>query len=435
MGVAPHLDNLRLILGVQAVSTDTTIATHNDILNPATHRRSTSHYETMIYTFWLPPVRIAITQDWNVRDPTPLLSLVEAWKFVLPPFVLANVIDMLVVKRLTDAVAAWNPMKSRKHNSHAQPPHVWLFPWLQYLDDQHTDPRSPTGLMSDVKRKFKTVLTSWDLSQGLIPGLDKWKSIFQSDLSSMLVRYLLPRFRPHLAEFEVNPREQDETFGILEDILQWAPFFSLFTMAELIKSEFFPKWHQSLYIWLTTPYVNYDEVGQWYQWWKSVFEERLSAGINELPNIAAEWERGLHLMMEASELGPEAATELAPPVDAAARVKQAGLGQKNGLPSTPQVAPVSKPSAILEMPTTFKDVLEAWCEENALHLLPLREADVQTGFPLFRITASASLKGGAIVYLKGDVVWVRGAVAAEGQGRTFAPMGLEDALIKRAEGK
>ena len=101
-----------------------------------------------------------------------------------------------------------------------------------------------------------------------------------------------------------------------------------------------------------------------------------------------------------------------------------------------ETPPIVKPTNLFtEMPTTFKDVLEEWCANEGLHLVPLREADVQTGLPLFRITASASLKGGIVVYLKGDIVWLRGAVAAEGQGRTFAPAGLDDNLIKRAEGK
>ena len=438
VGVSDHLDSLRIVLGIDAVSNGTAVAIKSEAHSKLNQKKTTTHYETMIYTFWLPPVRTAITQEWNVQDPTSLLNLIEAWEPVLPAFILANVIDQLLVKRLAEAVGAWNPLKSRKKNSHTQPPHVWLFPWLQYLDDQHTDPRSPTGLMSDVKRKFKSVLSTWNLSQGLISGLDKWKSIFQSDLSSMLIRYLLPRFRPHLANFEVNPREQDETFAIIEDVLQWGPFLPPSAMAELIKSEFFPKWHQSLYIWLTTPGVSYDEVGQWYQWWKSVFEDRLLPAFNELPSIATEWQQGLEAMLEAAELGPEAASQLPPPKLTSPQEKTASDSvQANGKKTPAEAVPISKPATLFtEMPTTFKDVLEEWCANEGLHLVPLREADVQTGLPLFRITASATLKGGVIVYLKGDVVWVRGAAGSGGEGgRSFTPMGLDDALIMRAEGK
>lgn len=435
VGIAPYIDALRLVLGISPSSANTTIATRDDTNNGNIKRRHTSVYETMIYTDWLPPVRSAINQDWDVTDPTSLLSLLEAWTSVLPPFILGNVIDQLVVKRLADAVAAWNPVRPRKTKTQISPPHVWLFPWLEYLDDQHTDPRSPTGLMSDVKRKFKQILSSWNLTKGLIPGLENWKSVLRSDLSAMLIRYLLPRFRPHLANFEVDPRQQEETFGILEDVLQWASFFPATTMAELIKSDFFPKWHQSLYIWLTSPGVNYNEVSEWYTWWKGVFEESISTEFSKIPSIASEWERGLQFMFQASEMGPEAASELPPPTIESIKTQaevESSARRKNR--SSPQTETTPLAAAALDTPTSFKDVVEDWCTENDLHLKPLREADLQSGLPLFRITASFDGKGGAIVYLKGDVVWVRNPGSVGAQSRVFSPMGLDDALIKRAGG-
>ena len=434
IGDSARLDALRLVLGIKVIPDDKTIALHNDIHSKLNQKRSTTHYETMMYTLWLPPVRRAVTQEWDVQDPTSLLRLMEIWKPLLPSFILANVVDQLVVKRLSGALTAWNPTKSRDRNNHAQAPHVWLFPWLQYLDEQHVDPKNSTGLLSDVKRKFKSLLTSWNLNQGLVPGIGNWQSISQSDLTGMLIRYLLPRFRPHLAEFEVDPGDQQ--LDKLEDVLQWSPFFQLSTMAELVKSEFFPKWHQCLYLWLTSPSVNYDEVGRWYQWWKTeIFEKRLSAEFNELPSIANEWKLGLQSMLEAAELGPEAAALLPPPSDSTVQNGDDSSSQKARTAAPDHIpAPKAAPPSI-ETPTTFKDVLEEWCTTEGLHLVPLREADVQSGLPLFRITASASLKGGVVVYLKGDIVWVRGAMAADGLGRIFSPMGLDDALIKKAEGK
>lgn len=66
--------------------------------------------------------------------------------------------------------------------------------------------------------------------------------------------------------------------------------------------------------------------------------------------------------------------------------------------------------------------------------MPLREADPSTGFPLFRITASASGRGGVVVYLKGDVLWVRGSASGV-EGKGFMPLGLDEGLAKRAEGR
>jgi tuftelin-interacting protein 11 len=64
-------------------------------------------------------------------------------------------------------------------------------------------------------------------------------------------------------------------------------------------------------------------------------------------------------------------------------------------------------------------------------MIPLREAHQTTGLPLFRITASATGKGGVVIFLKGDVVWAR----KRGENDVWEPIGLEEPLLKRAEGK
>lgn len=77
--------------------------------------------------------------------------------------------------------------------------------------------------------------------------------------------------------------------------------------------------------------------------------------------------------------------------------------------------------------------------------LPLREADPGSGQPLFRITGSASGRGGVVVFLRGDVVWTRGGVGGrvggegpvggEGKKEGFKPVELGEGLLGRAEGR
>ncbi|KAK4694453.1 tuftelin-interacting protein 11, partial [Lecanoromycetidae sp. Uapishka_2] len=420
--VVPYLERLRDIIGMDPKSTE--IALQNGNSYAKTPNKSTTHFETMMYTLWLPPVRSAITNDWDVYDSKTLTTLIDIWKPVLPPFILANVIDQLVVRRLSEAVTAWRPRKSQNQSRHRQP-HQWLFPWLPYLDEQHTDPRSSTGLLADVKRKFKSILSTWDLSGGVLPGLDKWRSIFRSDLSTMLVRHVLPRHALHLSEnFVVDPSDQDLT--PLEDVLKWNDHFALSTMAQLLIAEFFPKWHHTLYLWLTSETPSYEEIQKWYQWWKQELEDRLPT-INDL--VAAEWEKGLetlNLALDALGNGVDVSTVLAPP-----------SATKSGLlaPSVPVVATEPSKSTIIEAIATFKDVVEEWCAENGLLMVPLREADVQSGLPLFRLTASSSGKGGIVVYLKGDVVWVRDRKPGKNGEWNFIPMGLDNYLVSKAENK
>lgn len=425
--VVSWIERLRGILGIYPESDGNEVALRDGSHHPRPHSKSTSYYETTIYTLWLPPVRSAITNDWDVHEPTSLLTLIQTWRPVLPHFILSNVIDQLVVRRLSDTLVAWKPRSNHKRNRHNQAPHIWLFPWLQYLDDYHTDPQSPTGLLADVKRQFKTVLSTWDLKTGVLPGLDSWRSVLHSELSSLLLRHVLPRLALHLSEnLVIDPSDQD--LGPLSQALQWSNFFAISTIAQLLAAEFFPKWHQTLHLWLTSS-PNYDEIREWFLWWKDQLHA-LSPNINDLPLIGAEWTRGLETISLALDLGPEAASLLPPP--------PAGPAPPVSAPSTPLAASTSTgPSHSQEAPTTFRDVVEDWCTEQGLIMMPLREAEHQTGLPLYRITASASGRGGVVVYLKGDVVWVRGSggvgVGVEGKG--FAPVGLDEGLAARAEGK
>ena len=421
-GVSPYLQRLQKILNPQSTSTSQELALQNGFTQSKSYSKSTTSYETMIYTYWLPPIRSAITA-WDVHEPSELLPIIEAWQPVLPPFILANVVDQLVVQRLTAAINSWRPKRNRDAKNRSSSPHIWLLPWLQYLDEQHIDPKSPSGLLSDVKRRLKSVLSTWDLAYGVFPGLEYWQSIFQSGLPHILVRNVLPRLAEYFTvAFDVDPSDQD--MKSLEKVLEWAPYFPSNTTAQLFSDIFFKKWHNILYLWLIGQ-PDASEIMEWYQWWKQQLEERLPTGFNEMPIIATCWEKGLTIInvaIDAMERDADVATELHPLVSEDETNQEA--------PQPVVTASLQKP---METPTTFKDVVEDWCAENGLLMFPMREADVQTGLPLFRITASASGKGGVVFYLKGDVLWVRRAAGT--QNRNFMPMGLDSSLAARAEGR
>lgn len=389
--------------------------------NGERQKQSTTPYETMIYTLWLPRVRSVLSNEWNVHEPTPATSLVEAWKDILPKFVYANVLDQLIVPKLSAAIKRWKPRSSTRVNGSSQQGSRfpwWLFSWLHFLDERHTDPKSPTGLLSDMKRKFRVVLDTWDPNQGLIGGIELWRDALGSEFDGTLRNHLLPNLARHLREeFEVNPQDQDLT--PLENVLNWKDFFKTKPMAILLSSEFFPKWHNILHVWLTSE-PNYEEVGQWFSWWK----QQIPESINTEKTVAQEWEKGLEMMNHALDLGPRAKTDLPPPASKPASTPRALLKEE-----TPPKSKLPPKQQIEE--TTFKDIVEEWCTEEGLIMLPLREAHLQSGLPLFRITASANGKGGVLVYLKGDVVWAQNRKSRE----VWEPVGLDSTLTARAEGR
>lgn len=411
----PHLRRLQPLLSRKA----------GDEYQP---RQSTSPYETMIYTLWLPRIRSALLNDWDVFDPGPATMLVVSWKEALPSFVYANILDQVIVPKLSGGLKAWKPRSSgRRHLSshHGSKFPWWLFSWLQYLDERHTNPKQPTGLMSDTKRKFRVVLDTWDLRKGVIGGVELWRAALGSEFDICLRNHLLPRLGRHLREdFEVNPQDQDLT--PLEDILRWKDRFAPNVMGLLLVAEFFPKWHYILYIWLTND-PNYEEVGEWFSWWRA----QIPADLNELTIVDDEWKKGLQTMDLASRLGDRAATELPPPT---ATTTATTTAQPTATPQ-PETRPAEepkekrKPRVVEEV--VFKDILESWCTEQGLLIIPLREAHPQNGQPLFRITASATGRGGVIAFVQGDVVWVQNKRAKE----IWEPVGLEEGLVEKAEGR
>ncbi|KAI9779098.1 MAG: hypothetical protein M1816_003759 [Peltula sp. TS41687] len=400
-----QLRRLGDLLHLQSRSEDRALTLRDGYDKGKRGARSTTAYESMMYTIWLPKVRSVVVNDWDVYRPSGMISLVDTWRDVLPPFIYANILDQAVIQRLRAALANWNPRFHQKRGSH---------------------PKQASGLVSEVKRKFRVVLDTSDLAGGVVDGLLQWKEIFRDEFDQLLIRHLLPRLATTLRiDFEVNPAAQD--LEPLKQVLQWKDLFRPKIFGQLLVAEFFPKWLGILHHWLTSE-PNYEEVGQWFTWWKS----QIPVELNQIGPVAEAWEKGLAMMNHALDLGPQAAAELPFPATT-----------HNGQPEQPEQNVVTDHSDTKDWLTstskgrnepdeaTFRDVVEAWCSKEDLLMVPLREAHNQTGLPLFRVTASAHGRGGVLVYLKGDVVWAQ----VKGNRDLWEPVGLGESLVGRAEGK
>ncbi|KAG6993717.1 G-patch domain-containing protein [Physcia stellaris] len=403
--LVPYLQRLSHILCIRPPSTDTQLALQDGVSYSKPQSKSTTAYETMLYTLWLPPVRSAITNDWDPHDPTALLALITSWQPLLPAFILTSLVDNLIVQRLTTALQAWSPQRtSKKHrnSSNQQPPHTYIFAWLPYLSSYHTSPTSSTGLLSTLRQKLKSILSTYPIEKPPPTGLTAWQPILTTTLTHILTRHLLPRLSAHLStNLIIDPSDQDLT--PLTQVLAWtSALFSASTTAHLLAAELFPKWHQTLHLWLTSA-PNYDEIRQWFLWWK----EQIPEEVRGHEVVEREWNRGLEMIGLALDLGDDVAGNLPPPPPLSSTTTNT-----NKLPTTIE-PPMQKKEMLPE--TTFRDVVEDWCGAQSLLFVPLREADPGSGMPLFRITASAS-GGGRGRFSQGDVLWARG----RGRGRVLA---------------
>ncbi|KAF8422566.1 GC-rich sequence DNA-binding factor-like protein-domain-containing protein [Tirmania nivea] len=380
--------------------------------------KSATAYESLIYNLWLPKVRSAINNQWDVHDPSPVLTLLEAWATLLPPFIHAN-------PQLRIGTPGWNlpAIAAGKKRSAPIPPHIWIFPWLPHINAQTHLP----SLLTDIKVKFTALLSSHPLTSGPIQGLPEWTELLGSTvIENLLIRHLLPRLALLLrTEFTVNPAEQD--LSPLDALWRWQDGFRVSTLAQLLQAEMFPKWLNTLHMWLTSDGVVLGEVSAWYQFWQTVMPENIRAS----PLVRSEFDKGLDMINHAMDLGPgstRAKMELPLPEAGPARpIKPAhekGRKEKERELLEREREKEKARAAKANEQVSFRDAIEDWCAENNLLLIPLRKADEKTGQPLFRITASASGVGGLVVYLKNDVVWGQDKKSRD----KFEPLGLGKVL-------
>ncbi|KAH6633273.1 GC-rich sequence DNA-binding factor-like protein-domain-containing protein [Boeremia exigua] len=371
-------------------------------------RGTSSSYETMMLKLWLPSVSSAVTQ-WDVKDPRPMVHLIEVWRPVLPPFVAKRVLEQ-ITRKLSTSVHEWNPRKFKRS------PHTWIVEWLPYLAPADLDPKG-SGLVADIKRKLRHALQSIDISRGTLSGMEQWRKVFgRAEIDRMLTNHLVPRLASHLRDtFEINPAEQD--MAPLEAVFAWKGLLSDQTLGELLKAQFFPKFLAIVHQWLSSEAVVFNEVQEWITWWR----DTLGEDVNALPAVATCWADAYTLINQALDLGDARLTDLPAPHTASPRASPE--------PSASTTRDPPRPPAPEE--ATFKDVVEEFCADENLLLMPLREAHDVTGLPLFRITASATGRGGAVAYFKGDVLWVQ----SKRDKALWEPTGLDGGLTARAEGR
>ncbi|KAK3299457.1 GC-rich sequence DNA-binding factor-like protein-domain-containing protein [Chaetomium fimeti] len=373
-----------------------------------TYRKPTATpYETMMYELWLRTLTAAV-REWNVRDPDPLIAVLDAWDPILPSFVRAQLLQD-ITRKLEEALQKWQP-KKHTHNL----PHRWIFPWLPHLPATHLDPKSATGLVADVRRKFRQLIDAWDFTRGVIPGLKQWKDILRPTTTSgrdrdmwspLVMNHLLPSMARHLrANFRVEPQDQAPYMEALDRLLEWTDVVRPSMLAEVLVAELFPAWHAALYQWLLLEDADYNEIGAWFQWWQ---DEVLPEEIRVLPSVVAEFEKGSAMIERALDLGARVRAELEPPEKGPAlktgreggreererererrrerereKVQEAGVEAK-------------RPEEV-----TFREVIEAWCQEHDLQFMPERNKLHAEG-PVYRISGMDG-KRGISVYFKGN---------------------------------
>ncbi|KAG6908973.1 hypothetical protein DXG01_002581 [Tephrocybe rancida] len=372
---------------------------------PVSSERAMTPFESLLWNVWLPKVRTCINNDWLPEIPVPAVKLYEAWCTFLPPFVRDNLLDQLILPKVQKAVADWNPKRDQVSLQSI------IFPWLPHVGLRMED------LLGDARRKIKSLLRSWTVGDRVPEELPAWKEVFDAgEWDAMLLKYVVPKLGATLRDdFRINPR--DQKMEPLHHVLQWADIIRPSIFSQILETEFFPKWLDVLHVWLIQPRVSFEEVAQWYSFWKGTFPEPVQA----LSGVGRGFTRGLQLMNKAIELGPDAPTQLARP-DFRAEMSAPSTPLRNG--AKPSAKGPQKPST-LGHEITFKSIAEDFAASHNLLFIPTGRAHELSRMPLYRVSPTADGKGGLLVYIQDDAVW---APATEGEG--YRAISLEDMVLR-----
>ncbi|KAG6891177.1 hypothetical protein C0995_008429 [Termitomyces sp. Mi166 len=367
--------------------------------------RPMTPFESLLWNVWLPKVRTCINNDWSPEIPVPAIKLYEAWCTFLPAFIRDNVLYQLILPKVQKAVDNWNPKRDQVSLQSI------IFPWLPHVGLRMED------VLGDARRKIKSLLRSWMVGEKVPAELPAWKEVFDAgDWDSMLLKYVVPKLGATLRDdFRINPR--DQKMEPLQHVLQWADIIRPSIFSQVLETEFFQKWLDILHVWLIQPRVSFDEVAQWYSFWKGTFPE----SVQVMPGIGRGFTRGLQLMNKAIELGPDAPAQLARP-DFRAELAAASTPVRNG---TNASAKGPQRPSVLAHEITFRSIAEEFAAAHNLLFVPTGRAHEISRMPLYRVSPTADGRGGLVVYIQDDAVW---APAIDGE--SYRAISLEEMVLR-----
>ncbi|KAJ4295192.1 hypothetical protein N0V90_007202 [Kalmusia sp. IMI 367209] len=379
--------------------------------NGSISRRSTTPFETLMLS-WFSHLQTAMVHSFQPDGPSAasFLRTIHIWHPILPGFIKTRITKQIKL-RCSATMDSWNARKAIKHHKESPLPQ-WIFAFLPYYPD----------IFSACKGKFRTVLEIWPIHRGVIPGIQLWKKAFPGPVDQMLVKHLLPRLAEHLRGLEIDPA--DQKVEIISAVLAWSNLLTPRVIAEVLHSAFFPNFFNVLHSWSSYAEAQYSEIGTWVQWWK---DETLGDYITDLE---ADWIQAYNLINAALDLLDRKGDDhedLPLPTVEPERVPAPVTPQ----PSRSRYAETPKSAQQEPEEVSFKDIVESWCAEENLLLMPLRKKDETTGMALFRIAASATGAGGVIVNFKGDNIFAQN----KKDKSVWDPVGLDEELVSRAEGK
>uniref|UniRef100_T1IT48 G-patch domain-containing protein n=1 Tax=Strigamia maritima TaxID=126957 RepID=T1IT48_STRMM len=290
-------------------------------------------YQKLFWDAWMPCL-CEVVKKWNCRNCVPFIELLEMWLPLIPPWILDNILDQLVLPKLQQEVSDWDPLQDQMFI------HVWLHPWLPLMGSR-LEP-----LYGPIREKLSVAMVNWNaLDDSARKILQPWKTVFPSEaMDGFVAKNILPKLDKCMQELRINPHEQH--LDHWQSVMAWEEFLPLPTLVSILERNFFPKWLHVLCVWLGRN-GNFDEVSQCVMF-------VINFGFLE------RFKQALDVMNRAMQLGPPK-----------------GPGFPPNYPGTPELVDSiahgirTGGSSASNVTLTFRDLIERRAQELGIVFMPV----------------------------------------------------------------
>uniref|UniRef100_A0AC35F2R7 G-patch domain-containing protein n=1 Tax=Panagrolaimus sp. PS1159 TaxID=55785 RepID=A0AC35F2R7_9BILA len=345
-------------------------------------------FDRCIWESWMPAMRQAALR-WNVKtESRQMIHAVLTWIPILPDWIADNLLEQIIVPKIKEQVDKWDP------TTDAVPIDSWLLPWHPILGHRLMPVYSP------IRQKLAKALRNWIATdESAITVLKPWNDVFtKPTMNSFLSINIVPKLEQALSMMNLNPLENNE-FPEFQAVLNWIELIGSDIICQILMKCFFPKWLDTIVLWLRSPGMILSEVAKYYMEWS----KRFPPSLKEIPSIKGELKRALDVIQQAKQNLP---IQLAP----AAFQQQPIIDQAPRFFNPPPIH-----SSRSSLPTaSLREFIEHRAQQSGLVFMPLRKQ--MDGKPIYQL-------GGLEIFFDRDLL-----IAFNHERNRWEPIGVEHAF-------
>lgn len=309
-------------------------------------------YDSLVWSAWVPVIRTCIG-SWSPRNCDPLITLLETWKSQLADWLLNNVFDQLVIPKIVEEVTLWDPLTD------TVPIHTWIHPWIPLLDT-----KLHGQVYGSITEKLGTALNNWnpsDPSAKLV--LKPWqRALPEGAFVGFVLKHIVPKLQLCMQSFQINPHQQH--LDSWNWVMDWNDMLSVGNMTLILDKFFFPRWLQTLAMWLNHN-PDYTQVTDWYSGWKRMMPEALL----QQPSIKENFHKALEMMNRAVKTGFQPGAKES--VGYLTKI-EGSCEPPPPPPPPPRIESIAQAARTASnIPAGFKDLISKKCEERGILFAPI----------------------------------------------------------------